>query len=62
MKKTQMRINFQNDTLNAFGENIPLITTTSRHYAISLTQSKQVINNINRESSARVSLTITENK
>ena len=50
MKKAQMKINFQNDTINAFGENIPLITTTSGHYAIPLTQAKQVTNNIDRES------------
>ena len=41
-----MKINFQNDTINAFGENIPLITTTSEHYVIPLTQAKQVIKNI----------------
>ena len=34
MKKAEMKINFQNDTINAFGGNIPLITTTSGHYAI----------------------------
>ena len=57
-----MKINFQNDTIKAFGESIPLITTTSRHYAIPLTQNTQVINNTDRESSTRVNLLITENK
>ena len=58
MKKAKMKINFQNDTINAFGENMPLLTTTSRYYAIPLTQAKQVINNIDRESSTRVTLMI----
>ena len=62
MKKTQMKINFQNDTINAFGENIPLISTTSGHYAILLTQAKQFMNNIDRGSTTRVNLMITKNK
>ena len=40
MKKAEMKINFQNDTINTFGENIPLITTTSGYYAIPLTSAK----------------------
>ena len=58
MKKTEMRINFQNDTINAFGENIPLITTTSSHFAIPLTSAKQAINNIDRENNSAITLTI----
>ena len=63
-----MKINFQNDTINTFGENIPLITTTSSHYAIPLTSTKQAtdngndsaitltINNINEQSSQTIAL------
>ena len=58
MKKTEMRINFQNDTINAFGENIPLIITTSGHFAIPLTSAKQAINNIDRENNSVITLTI----
>ena len=43
MKKAEMKINFQNDTINAFGQNIPLVTTSSGHYAIPLTPAKQAI-------------------
>ena len=43
MKKTQMKTNFQTGTINAFGEIISLTATTSGHYAIPLTQAKQVI-------------------
>ena len=49
-------------SLNAFGENITLITTTSRYYASLLTQANQLINNIDKKSSTRVTLMITENK
>ena len=57
-----MKTNFQTGTINAFGEIISLTATTSGHYAIPLTQAKQVINNIDRQSSTRVNLMVTENK
>ena len=57
MKKGEMKINFQNDTINAFGENIPLIITTSLHYTITLTSAKQAINNIDRENNSAITLT-----
>ena len=53
-----MKINFQNDTINAFGENTPLITTTSGHYTIPLASAKQVINNIDRDNNSAITLTI----
>ena len=53
-----MKINFQNDTINAFGEDIPLITTSSSHYVIPLTSAKQAINNIDRENNSAFTLTI----
>ena len=54
MKKMEVKINFQNDTINAFGESIPLITTTSGHYAIPLTSVKQAISNIDRENNSAI--------
>ena len=36
VKKAEMKINFQNDSINAIREKILLITTTSSHYAIPL--------------------------
>ena len=53
-----MKINFQNDTINVFGQNIPLVTTSSGHYAIPLTPAKQAINDLERESSSNITLTI----
>ena len=43
MKKAKMTLDFQNDIANAFGEKIPLITTSSGHYAIAVTKVKQII-------------------
>ena len=40
MKKAEMKINFHNDTIKALRENIPLVTSTSGHYAIPLTSAK----------------------
>ena len=57
-KKIEMKINFQNDIINAFGEDIPLITTSSSHYVIPLTSAKQAINNIDRENNSAFTLTI----
>ena len=57
-----MKLNFQNDTINIFDENIPLITTSSDHYAIPITKAKQIINNLNRESDMSITLTMTKDK
>ena len=32
-KKAEMKITFQNNTINTFGKNIPLVTTSRGHYA-----------------------------
>ena len=60
MKKAKMRINFRNDTISAFGENMSLITTISAHYVIPLTQATQFINDIDRESPIWVTLMIAK--
>ena len=59
MKRANMKLNFQNDTINIFNENIPLITTSSGHYAIPITKAKQLINNLNRESDMSITLAMT---
>ena len=38
MKRANMKLNFQNNTINIFDENIPLITTNSGHYTIPITK------------------------
>ena len=62
MKKVNMKLNFQDDTVNVFNENIPLITTISGHYAIPLTTAKQLINNIDRGLTTSITLSVTSNK
>ena len=44
----------------AFGKNIPLVTTTSGQYAIPLTQAKQAINNLDRQSNSIITLTVSD--
>ena len=58
MKKAEMNIKFQNNTINAFCENIPSITTISSHYAIPLTSAEQAINSIDRENNSAITVTI----
>ena len=62
MKRANMKLNFENDTINIFDENIPLITTSSGHYAVPITKAKQLINNLNRKSDMCVTLTMTNDK
>ena len=38
MKRAEMTLDFQRDNANAFEEEIPLITTSSRHYAMPMTK------------------------
>ena len=60
MKNTKMKINFQNDTINIFGENIPLVTTSGGHNATSLTQAKLAINNLDRQLNSTIILTTSD--
>ena len=62
MKRANLKLNFQSGTINIFDENITLITTSSRHYAIPITKAKQLINNLNRESDMSIALTMTNDK
>ena len=62
MKRTNMKLNFQNDTINIFGENIPLITTSSGHYAIPITKAKQLINNLSKEFDMSITFRMTNDK
>ena len=56
-----MKLNIQNDTINIFDENIPLITTSSGH-TIPIMKAKKLINNLNRESDMSVTLTMANDK
>ena len=59
MKRGNMKINFQDDTITMLNENIPLVTTSSGHYAIPITKPKQIINNIERDLFTSVTLTVS---
>ena len=43
MKKAEMTLDFQTDIGSAFGEKIPLITTSSGYYTMPVTKAKQII-------------------
>ena len=49
MKRANMKLNFQDDTIAIFNENIPLIRIESGHYAVPIMKAKQLINNLDRE-------------
>ena len=57
-----MKINFQDDTIKILYENILLMTTSSRHYAIPITKAKHVINNFERGSTYSIKLALFEVK
>ena len=57
-----MKINFQDDTITILYENIPLLTTSSGHYAIPITKTKQIINNFKRGSTNSITLALSEVK
>ena len=62
MKKAKMTLDFQNDIANAFGEKIPLITTSSGHYAIPITKVKQIITKEHCSATSKVTLTVSNTK
>ena len=62
MKRGNMKINFKDDTIIILDENIPLLTTSSGHYAIPITKAKQIINNFERGSTNSITLTLSEVK
>ena len=58
MKRGNMKINFQDDTITILDENIPLMTTPSGDYAIPITKAKQIINNFERGSTNSITLAL----
>ena len=57
-----MKIYFQDDTITILDENIPLMTTSSGHYAIPITKAKQIINNFERGSTNSITLALSKVK
>ena len=54
MKRVNMHLNFENDTANAFTQDINLIVTKSGHYAIPLTVPRQLLHEFERNSSVNI--------
>ena len=62
MKKGNMKINFQDDRITVLDETIPLMTTSSGHYAIPITKAKQIIKDFKKRSSNSITLALSEVK
>ena len=62
MKKANMKLNFEDDTIAAFGNDIPLITTSSGHYAVPITKPVQIANKLERGSISNVTLSVIDVK
>ena len=62
MKRANMKLNFQDNTITIFSESIPLITSPSRHDAIPIIKPKQLINNLDRETNMPLTLTFSDSK
>ena len=60
MKRGNMKINFQDDTITILHEIIPLMTTSSGHYIIPITKAKQIINNFERGSTNSITLALSK--
>ena len=56
MKRANMHLNFENDTANAFNQDMHLIVTKSGHYAISLTVPRQLLHEFERNGSVNITL------
>ena len=60
MKKAEMTLDFQNITI-AFGEKIPVITTSSGHYTRLVTKTKQITKQ-HPPATPQVTLTVIDTK
>ena len=61
MKRANMKLNFENDTIRAFGQPINLIVTKIGHYVIPITNNKRILNDLN-STDQRITLPVTNNK
>ena len=62
MTRANIKLNFQDDMIAIFNENIPLITTRSGHYTILITRFKQLINNLDKETNMSITITSADRK
>ena len=62
MKRANMQLNFENDTITAFGEYINLIITKSGRYAVPITNHTRILHDVNTLYKNNITLTVTHNK
>ena len=60
MKAADAELDFRNDKIKMFGQNIPLNYTASGHYCIPLTKNQQLLNEIGGDRRINVFLTIKD--
>ena len=60
MKRTNIKLSFENDTVTAFRQPINLVVTKSGHYSIPITNNKQLLNDLNT-THQQITLTLTNN-
>ena len=61
MEKAQITLDFQNGIAYAFGEKIPLTTTSSEHYVLTIAKTKQIIKKQHSPSTSPVNQKISLN-
>ena len=62
MKKANMKLNFEDDTATAFGDKIPLINTSTGHYAIAISKPLQIANLLEKRKISNINLTVNNDK
>ena len=61
MKKANTNINFKDDKVTMFGEEVSVKVTKSGHYAVPLNQSEEIMKDINLGNPCKITLVVTEN-
>ena len=59
MKKANMTLNFEEDTIIAFGESVNLIVTKTGHYAVPITNNKRILNDVTNKNDTPNNVTLT---
>jgi len=62
LKKGNMGVNFGDDSINAFGQKLPLQITSNGLYSLPITRSSQLINNLADKEDKSVILAVNEGK
>ena len=60
MKKANMNLDFENDTVTILGERIPLVTTASGHYSIPITKPVILSNKLEKGNLSSITLSVSK--